>query len=126
MAICLDYQAVYTDKRQTQGSLQLHLLAALVLVAALGWRVWLKIELTDVGYKLAKERQRSVELDMRRREVLLELSVLKRPDTLASRASGLLGLRPLQVTQARRVQAAAKGQLHTVVGSSGRAKDSNV
>ncbi len=93
MAVCLQYQSVYVRRDATVVSKRLQLLAAVVLLVVLAARVWMKLESTDVGYQLARERQRTVALDMERRELELQLSVLLRPDALAKAArerSGLL------------------------------------
>jgi hypothetical protein len=92
MAVCLQYQSVYVKRDSTVVSAKLQLLAACALLAVLGVRVWSKLEATDVGYQLARERQRTVSLDMERRELELQLSVLLRPDSLAKAARDKVGL----------------------------------
>ena len=52
-------------------------------------RVWIKLEKTDLGYRLARERNYTVKLDMERRELEMKLSVAKRPDVLKARAAQL-------------------------------------
>jgi hypothetical protein len=103
MAICLDYQAVYYRRQPLYFSLHLQVAAALILLAALAARVWIRIETTDLGYRLARERQRAVALDMERRELELHLSVLHRPDTLVKQAKTRLGLTVLNPKQAWKV-----------------------
>lgn len=103
MAICLEYQAVYADRRSVKVSLRSQILAAMVLLAALGTKVWLKLEITDLGYQIAQEREQTVTLDMERRELELQHSVLMRPDRLAGSAKVRLGLKTLNPAQARRV-----------------------
>ena len=103
MAVCLEYQSVYASRRESAVSLKFHVFAALLLLAALVTRVTLKIQATQVGYAIAHERARTVELDMERRELELERSVLLRPDSLI-RAARKLGLEPLNVEQARRLK----------------------
>jgi hypothetical protein len=46
----------------------------------------MKLEATDLGYQLARERSKTVELDMERRELELQRSVLLRPDSLSKSA----------------------------------------
>lgn len=92
MAVCLQYQLVYVKRDATVVSAKLQFVAAAVLLAVLGVRVWSKLEATDVGYQLARERQRTVTLDMERRELELQLSVLQRPDSLAKSARERVGL----------------------------------
>jgi len=52
----------------------------------------MKLEATDYGYQIARERQRTVSLDMERRELELQVSVLLRPDSLAKAAHEKVGL----------------------------------
>lgn len=104
MGVALDYQTVYRCRQRTIVSVKAQLLAAVLLVAALAFKVWIKIEKTDLGYQLAKVQQRTVELDMQRRELELERSVLLRPDNLARAAAQELGLKPLKPSQARRIE----------------------
>ncbi len=102
MAVCLNYQAVYGRRRGIVISVRLQVIAALLLLVTLGAKVWIKIESTDAGYQLAKERQHAGELDMEKREIELHLSVLTRADNLAQMAKqrvGLAALRPAQATK---------------------------
>ena len=103
MAICLDYQAVYRSKQSVYLSLPLQVLAALLLLLTLVCKIWLSVQVTSLGYRVAKERQHTIELDMARREAELQLSVLLRPDNLAQAAADRLNLKPLDPKQARRV-----------------------
>ncbi len=103
MAICLEYQSVYACRRESTVFLKFHLLAALLLLAALVTRVTLKINGTQVGYALAQERSRTIELDMQRRELELQRSLMLRPDSLTRAARGL-GLAPLNVAQAKKLR----------------------
>lgn len=86
MAVCLQYQSVYVRRESKAVSARVQILAAVVLLGVLGARVWVKLEATDLGYQMAHERQRTVELDMERRELELQRSVLLRPDSLAKSA----------------------------------------
>ena len=104
MAVCLDYQSVYCSRRVASVSLQWQMLAAVLLFAALALRVWVKIESTSVGYQLAHERQRTVELDMERREIELQRSVLLRPDNLSALAEKRIGLRMTPASRIIRVK----------------------
>jgi hypothetical protein len=86
MAVCLQYQSVYVKREAAVVSLRVQVAAAVALLVVLGARVWVKLEATDVGYQLARERTRTVELDMERRELELQRSVLLRPDSLSTSA----------------------------------------
>ena len=103
MAICLEYQSVYSNRKVRTVSLKYNLIASVLLLAALVTRVTVKIHSTQLGYDLAHERQIAVDLDMQRRELELEKSVLLRPDNL-QRAAQSLGLAPLEVSQAKKIR----------------------
>jgi len=79
------------------------LIAALLLLAVLVFRIWIKIETTDLGYDLASQRKAAIELDMQRREMELALSILQKGDAIQSRADKELGLVPMEPRQARRM-----------------------
>jgi hypothetical protein len=103
MSVCLEYQPLYYNRSAELGSVRFKLFAGALLLAMLTLRVWIKLECTDLGYELAREQQRTIELDIERRELELQLSVLKRPDVLGARATQRLGLRPLQAQQLHRM-----------------------
>ena len=103
MAVCLDYQHVYTHRTAVVISGRFQAITVILLVAALAGKVWLSNRSTAVGYQLAREQSRTVALDMQRRELELELSVLMRPDTLTRAARKSLGLLPLNPAQARKM-----------------------
>lgn len=106
MAICLEYQQVYQRAAKSSHQLRWQVLSACVLLVVLVVKVFLKIETTDVGYDLAKERQRTVNLDMQRRELELQLSVLNAPNYLERLASEKLGLKKLKSNQAVKISSA--------------------
>lgn len=104
MSVCLDYQAVgYKLKKPIVVSFRFQLFAAVFLLSVLILRVWLRIESTNLGYILAAERQKTVELDMQRRELELHLSVMERADNLSKKAALVLGLKALNPNQARKI-----------------------
>lgn len=92
MAVCLQYQSVYVKREASVVSLRVQVVTALALLLVLGARVWVKLQATDVGYQLARERSRTVELDMERRELELQRSILLRPDSLNSAARKMASL----------------------------------
>lgn len=104
MAVCLDYQAVYCNKREKASSFRLQIVATSCLLVALLCKVWIKIECTDLGYQVAREMQKTVAMDMERRELELQLSVLLRADNLTAAAQKRLGMGALNPKQARKVQ----------------------
>jgi hypothetical protein len=63
----------------------------------------MKLEATDLGYQLARERSRMVELDMERRELELQRSILLRPDSLSAAARKMAALDDSGVEQSFRV-----------------------
>jgi hypothetical protein len=92
MTVCLQYQSVYVKREVKASSTRVQLCAAVALLGVFAVRVWAKIEATDVGYQLARERQQTVSLDMERRELELQRSILLRPDSLAKAARERVGL----------------------------------
>ena len=103
MAICLDYQAVSYPRKSIVISVKVQVFFAVLLLASLVSKVWIQICTTDLGYQLAKERQAAVNIDMERRELELELSVLMRPDNLSELAKKRIGLAQLNPNQARKI-----------------------
>ena len=103
MAICLEYQSVYCHKTSLVSTWTLTFFATLLLLFALSFKVWIKVESTSRGYELAKEQERAMQMDMQRRDLELQLSVLMRPDHLARRAHTVLGLNALNPRQAVKV-----------------------
>lgn len=103
MAVCLDYQAVYGRRNLALISWWAQIMAAVLLLLTLALKIWIKIESVDLGYQLAKERQYTIEYDMQRRELELQKSVLLRSDNLTKVAAKKLGMRPLDMEQARKL-----------------------
>lgn len=104
MAVCLDYQKVYAPRKAIVISTRIQVAVLVLLVAVFAVKIWLSVRSTDLGYQLAREQHRAVELDMARRELELELSVLMRPDTLMRSARRNLGLLPLDPARARKME----------------------
>ena len=115
MAVCLQYQSVYSRRDNIVISVRMQILAAMLLLAALVGKVWIKIETTDLGYQLARERDLRTTLEMERRELELQRSVVLRTDNLTRQAQQKLGLVALNPKQARRISShgirAAGGEL---------------
>ena len=103
MSVSLDYQLVYNRRGSVVVSVHWQIVALVLLIVSLGLRIWLKIENTDLGYELARERQATVAYDMERREQELQLSVLLRPDSLQREASQRLGLGSLKSGEAKKI-----------------------
>ena len=106
MAVCLEYQSIYAPRRAVAVSVRMQIIAGSCLLLALLGKVWVKIEATEVGYQLAKEQRQTVELDMQRRELELQRSILLRPDQLRAAAASRLKLQPLNPQRARRISSA--------------------
>ncbi len=104
MAVCLDYQIAYIPRSQVNKDWWKLLLACVFLLGALLLRVAVKVETTSLAYQLAKEQQFTVELDMQRRDLELQLSVLMRADTLTEQASRRLGLKDFNPQYARKIK----------------------
>lgn len=107
MAVCLDYQSLYFQKKTTSVSTPLQIGAAILLLSILAFKVWVKIEITDIGYNLAVEREQTVALDMDRRDLELQRSLLLRADSLAIEAKGRLGMQNLNAQQVRTLKGAS-------------------
>lgn len=103
MAVCLDYQSVIPRRAEVAVSYRMHICAAVALLLALSVRIWVKLEITDLGYNLAQAQQQAVRLDMERRELELQRAILFRPAALALAAQTRLGLLPLNPAQAIKV-----------------------
>jgi hypothetical protein len=102
MAIALDYQTIYSRRQPKRVSVAWHLWGGIILFIALVTKIWVTVECTEAGYKVAKLRQEAVMLDMERRELELHKSVLLKPDNLVMRAKKF-GLRELNPGQAKRI-----------------------
>lgn len=86
MALAVRYQVV---RERQQGTVWSHFFAASLLLLALGWRVHVHLAMTEVRYELAEEQRRTVRLDMERRELELQRSILVSPASLRRSALGL-------------------------------------
>lgn len=102
MAVCIGYQAVL-PRGSFVISVRTQVAVGLLLMLALAAKIWVKVQVTQLGYELAAERKVTMEYDMLRREMELELSVLMRPDNIGQLAEKRLKLQPLAPTQARRL-----------------------
>ena len=104
MAVCLDYRSVSNPRKRIVISVRLQVLTVLLLVFALVAKVWIQLSCTSLGYQLAHERERTLAMDMEKRELELQLSVLLRTNNLTKQASARLGLQRLRPEQARRLK----------------------
>jgi hypothetical protein len=105
MSICLGYQAVYLDRRSTSFCARLHLLTLALLIVSFTYKVFIKIEEVDLGYRIAEVRKDTVLLDMQRQEMELQYSVATRPDLIEQRARNKLDLMPSEPHQITRISA---------------------
>jgi cell division protein FtsL len=80
--------------------LRVQVAGAFLILASLGVKVWLRLETTDLGYRLAKARQEMVELDQEKRRLNFELTEGLSSSRLKEIAEKRLGL---QVTETKRV-----------------------
>lgn len=109
MAVCLDYQSVYSPRKKLVISVPLQMSIAVLALLMLAVKVWIKIEIIDLGYKLAQEQELAIEYDMLRRDLDLQRSILLRPDNLAQMAHDRLGLEALDPKQARKLTLSTQG-----------------
>ncbi len=103
MAVCLEYQFVEAPRQSVLIPFRIQLLAVLFLALALAVKLWTKVETTNLGYEYSRLQREMVTLDMERRELTLQRSVLLRPDALARAAHSRLQLETLDPTRTRRV-----------------------
>lgn len=99
MVSVLRMQAQAVSGQVWLRQMRLYVLMIGVFLLLLGFRIALRIEGYVVGYQLASARQTTVELDMERRDLELQLSVLVRPDRLKQVAHERLGLEEATPTQ---------------------------
>jgi hypothetical protein len=92
MAVCLEYQSVLAKPKQEHLPIKVQVAVVVILAVALASRIWVKHECTDLGYKLAEEKEFTIALDLKRRELELEHSVLLRRDSLENQANSRLKL----------------------------------
>jgi cell division protein FtsL len=104
MAVCLEYQAVYQGRDNVFRSWYCLGGACCILFLALAIKVAVKIQITNHGYSLAQAEQQALVLDTERRDLQLQLSVLKRRDTLEKKAKARLGLHSYSPAQTRYIQ----------------------
>ena len=101
MAVCLEYQAVYQGRTRAFSSWYCLMGACSILFLALAIKVAVKIQITNNGYSLAQAEQHSMVLDTERRDLELQLSVLKRKDRLGQQAKSRLDLNSFTPAQTR-------------------------
>jgi cell division protein FtsB len=65
----------------------------LVLVALCMAQVWLRLQVTEIGYQLSAARQMQARLEQQRRELEVELAMLRDRSHLAELATKRLGMR---------------------------------
>jgi len=96
MALTLEYEpAVVTPRLGLHRiPLRVQLMGALILLLALVVKIWIRVETTDQGYALSRERQSMVELDREQRDLTFQLATLMQHDNLRALASERLGMRP--------------------------------
>lgn len=82
MSSCLSYQEVYKDRRAVLWLLRLKIIALTILLVTLTARIYIKVSVTRLGYELSEARREAVSLDLERRELALQMSVLMRRDHL--------------------------------------------
>jgi hypothetical protein len=92
MAICLQHQAVFQEKKSLFISVRAQFFIGLILVLALSFKIWVKLCITEVGYEVARLRQAIVELSEEKQELELQRSILRRPDHLSRSARERLAL----------------------------------
>ena len=104
MAVALDFQPVYIQQPTFVSKWMTSIIACSLLLAVLCAKVWIKLDNIQLGYEIAQERDLTVTLDMERRDLELQKSILLRPDMLRERAKHELQLEELDMRFARKVK----------------------
>lgn len=94
MGYSLDYQSVYRCRQVAVSNWLCSVITGLLLFVALSLKVGVSLKTTKMGYALAKEQNRTIELDMERRALELQRAVISNKMLLARRAQEELGLVP--------------------------------
>jgi len=104
MAVCLDYQTVYLRRESSSLGWHLSVASGVILLGTLVGQIWIRTEVTDVGYHISEQQRIQSQLTTERQELELERIVLHRPDNLAERGRKVLGLHPAQKDQMFRIE----------------------
>lgn len=90
MAVCLDYQSVYVKNVKTTSH-KLLILASLFLMSVLIFHVWIRAEKVSLGYQIAQAQNKTAEYTTIKKDLAMQLSVIKRYDNLMGLAKNRLG-----------------------------------
>ena len=93
-------QQVHQGVEKAGLRLRYQVLAAAILLAALSFKIFLKMETTTLGYQLAAQKRITQELDQKKRDLGLKLSLLLRRDHLQGAAEQELGMKKMDPRQA--------------------------
>lgn len=93
MAVCLDYQSVYVKNVKVQSH-KLLILSSLFLMFVLIFHVWIRAQKVTLGYQIAQAQNKTLEYATIKKDLQMQLSVVKRYDNLMGLAKSRLGLDP--------------------------------
>ena len=86
------FEGYYIEEDKIGIRWGLTLSSAVILFMVFLFRITVRLEVVNAGYELGKQRKRLLALDMKRRDLELQRSVLYRPEVLEKRAEEELGL----------------------------------
>jgi hypothetical protein len=98
------YQDIYSDRVIVVRPWSCTLIATFILLFVLAFKVWVHMHSTDIGYRLGEARALHNDLDMQRRDLELQKSVLLRPHDLAQAANQRLAMYPLSGDRIKRIK----------------------
>lgn len=90
MAVCLDYQSVYA-KNEAEKSYKFLIFSVILLIFSLIFLIWLKSQKTYLGYAIAEAQNKTAEYNTIKKELGIQLSILKKYDNLTTQARDRLG-----------------------------------
>ena len=93
MATHIQYRAIAGVRTRVDIPVKVKIIGCAMLATILVAKVWVRMQITSEGYRLADAQSKTVDLDMQKRELELKLSIMKRRDYLLSEAQTRLGLR---------------------------------
>ena len=89
MAVCLDYQSVYVKNVKVQSH-KLLIVACLFLMSVLIFHVWCRAEKVTLGYQIAQAQNKTQEYSTIKKDLAMQVSVVKRYDNLMGIAKARL------------------------------------
>lgn len=95
MAVSLEYQTVYCPRERVTVPAYFTMFAVSLLLIALVFKIWLKVQIVDIGYEIAEIKKHNEILSTEIKELELQRSVLTRSDRILEIAAAK-GYHPVQ------------------------------